>query len=109
MAQAHGFGVGFPGEIGIGRNRLKDLARLGGLAVVFGNQFLLKVHRGNLLCCEASINQDRPKREEKATNCRNVRGQARSYLPSPPLAARNRSMNLVSNSPARKPGSAKIA
>src|ERR1017187_8338269 len=109
MAQTHRLGVGFEVEIDIGRNRLKHFARFGGLAVVFGNQFLLKVHRGNLLCCEASINQDRPKREEKATNCRNVRGQACSYLPSSPFAARNRSMNLVSNSPARKPGSAKIA
>ena len=43
--KAHGFGVGFQGEIGVGRDRLEHLARLGGLAVVFGNQFFLKIHR----------------------------------------------------------------
>jgi hypothetical protein len=44
VAQAHGFGVGFPGEVNIGRNGSKHLAGAGGFAIIFGNKFLLKVH-----------------------------------------------------------------
>jgi hypothetical protein len=60
--------VGFEGEIGIGRDRRKHLAGFGYFAVIFGNQFLLKVHTGNLLCSDESINQDQGKSEQKAIN-----------------------------------------